>query len=105
MEINDLITILISSFALFFSGIATTISIVRGKDERERAIRNQITDILNQVITNDLEDAKLFHEWGKKDSGYYQNASSILNQRNACLLNQATFLRDKIPQLGISCGI
>lgn len=99
MEIKDFASILISSFAFFLSLAATTISIVRGTYEKQRAVKNQITETLSRITTTALEQAKIFHDLAGKEPIYYQNVSSILNQQNTFLLHQAIYLIDQVPDL------
>lgn len=50
-------------------------------------------------MSTSLENAKLYHERAENDPVYYQTVSSILNQQNAFLLQQATYLTDQVPEL------
>ena len=99
MEIKDIVSMSISSLAFVLSLAATTISLVRSKYEKQRAIRKEITDTLAKIVATALENARLFHETAEKDSAYFQSVSSILNQQNAFLLQQATYLTDQVPDI------
>jgi tetratricopeptide (TPR) repeat protein len=99
METKDIISISISSLAFLLSAAATMISVVRSKYEKQRAIKKEITDTLSKIVSTALENAKLFRESAEKDPAYYQAVSSILNQQNAFLLQQATYLTDEVPDL------
>jgi tetratricopeptide (TPR) repeat protein len=99
MEPKDILTVTISVSALIISAVATTISIIRGQKEKQRSVRNQITDTLSQIIAGNIEKAKLYYETAEKNPEYFQSISSILNQQNAFLLNQAIYLTDQVPEL------
>jgi hypothetical protein len=62
MQAKDVITILISVLALMISLVATAISLIRGKYEKQRAVRSQITDVLSRIVSTKLENAKLFYD-------------------------------------------
>lgn len=99
METKDIIAILISILAFVLSLAATIISIVRGKYEKERAIKKEITDTLEKIVSTSLDVAKIYHESAEKDPSYYQTVVSILSQQNTFLLRQATYLADQVPDL------
>ena len=99
METKDILTFGLALLAFVVSAISTTITIVRGRREKQRAIRNEITNVLSQIVATAIENAKLYQENNEKPTPYYQAVSSILNQRNAFLLNQAVYLSDQVPQL------
>ena len=99
MDTKDIVTISISSLAFLLSLMATMVSLVRSKYEKQRAIKKEITDILGKIVSTSLENAKLYRESAEKDPGYYQAISSVLNQQNVFLLQQATYLMDEVPGL------
>jgi len=101
METKDVVAILISSLTFLLSLAATIISVVRSNREKQRAIKKEITDTLAKIVSTNLEHAKLSRESVLKDQDelYYQTVSGILNQQNAFLLNQATYLADQVPDL------
>lgn len=99
METKDIITVSISSLAFLLSLVATTVSLVRSRYERQRAIRKEITDTLSKIVSTNIENAKAYRESAEKDPAFYQALSSILNQQNAFLLQQATYLMDEVPGL------
>jgi tetratricopeptide (TPR) repeat protein len=99
METKEIIALSISSLAFILSLAATMISLIRSKYEKQRAIKREITDTLGKIISTNIENAKLFHETAEKDPAYYQLVSGILNQQNAFLLHQATYLTDQAPEL------
>ena len=99
METKDLLTLGVALLAFLVSTISTTITIVRGRREKQRAIRNEITNVLSQIVATALENAKLYRESNEMPTPYYQAVSSILNQRNAFLLNQAAYLTEQVPDL------
>lgn len=99
MAAKDIITMLVSALALVISVIATTISIIRGKYEQQRAVRNQITEVLKSMIAVQLDNAKLYHDAAEKEPGYFQAVSNILSQQNGFLLQQAVYLMDQVPHL------
>lgn len=99
MATKDIITLLISAFAFVISVVATTISVIRGKYEQQRAVRNQITEVLKSMIAAQLENTKLYHDSADKEPGYFQAVSNILSQQNGFLLQQAVYLMDQVPHL------
>lgn len=99
METKDVLTLGVALLAFLVSAISTVITIVRGRREKQRAIRNEITHVLSQIVETALEGAKLFHENKEEPTEYYMVASSILNQRNNFLLNQAVYLCEQVPNL------
>ena len=99
METKDLISISLSSLAFLLSLAATIISLVRSSHERKRAIKKEITDTLGKIVSTSLDGVKLQRETADKDPLYFQNVSGILNQQNAFLLKQVTYLTDQIPTL------
>jgi tetratricopeptide (TPR) repeat protein len=113
MEPKDVVNLLVSTVALLLSGVATTVSISRGKREEERAqreeergkreeertIRNQLSDILSKINSTNIENAKFFREAGTQDPGWFQAVSSALNQQQAFLLDEGMYLADRIPRL------
>lgn len=99
METKDILTLGVALLAFVVSAISTTITIIRGQREKQRAIRNEITNVLSQIVETALDKARLFHESNEKPSEYYFVASSILSQRNNFLLNQAVYLSDQVPHL------
>ena len=96
---KDLATLGVAAAAFLLSLISTTITLIRGRREKQRAIRNEITNVLSQIVATALENAKLYQESNETPTPYFQAVSSILNQRNAFLLNQAVFLADQVPDL------
>ena len=99
METKELVTLSLAILAFVVSLISTTITIVRGRRERQRAIRNEITNVMSQIVATAMENAKLYHENSGQSTQYYQTVSSILNQRNAFLLHQAAYLTEQVPEL------
>lgn len=99
METKDIVAISISSLAFLLSLVATIISVVRSKYEKQRVIKKEITDTLGKIVSTTIENAKLYRESAEKDPPYYQAVSSILSQQNAFLLQQATYLTDEVPDL------
>jgi tetratricopeptide (TPR) repeat protein len=99
MNTTDFANISLSAIALILSLVATVISIVRGRYEQQRAVRNQIMDVLSRIVTVNLEQSKLYREVGDKDPAYLQNVSGILNQQNTFLIQQAIYLMEQVPKL------
>ena len=99
METKDIVSMSISLLAFILSLAATTISLIRSKYEKQRAIRKEITDTLGKIVATAIDNAKLFHEIAEKDPRYFESVSSILGQQNAFLLQQATYLTDQVPEL------
>jgi tetratricopeptide (TPR) repeat protein len=98
METKDKLTLGIAVLAFLVSAVSTAITIVRGRREKQRAIRNDITNVLSQIVENSLENARLFNE-SQGQSPFYQRASAILNQRNTFLLHQGVYLSEQLPEL------
>jgi hypothetical protein len=59
MQLRDVVGLLISTVALLLSGVATTVSILRGKKEGERTIRNQLSEVLSKINSTNVENAKI----------------------------------------------
>ena len=98
METAQIISIAVSILAFLLSLVATTVSLVRKKFETNRAIRNELTDVLSELTKLSLEHEKLTSE-KKNEPAYVQKISSIMNQRNAMLMQQAIFLVEQIPKI------
>jgi len=99
METKDVVTVTISSLAFLLSFVATILALVRSSHEKQRAIKKEITELMGKLVATKLEGAKLYREHSGKDPAYFQAVSSILNQQNAFLINQATYLIDQVPRL------
>jgi len=99
MELKDKASITLSIIALIISVAAAINTEISSKHEEQRTVRSQLTDVLSQIISVSIENAKLYKEAAKTDPVYYQAISSILNQRNTFLLQQAIYLTEKIPDL------
>lgn len=99
METKDKLTLGIAVLAFLVSAVSTAITIVRGRREKQRAIRNDITNVLSQIVENSLENARLFNESQGQFTPFYQRASAILNQRNNFLLHQGVYLSEQLPEL------
>ena len=99
METKDKLTLGIAVLAFLVSAVSTTITVVRGRREKQRTIRNEITNVLSQIVETSLENARLFHESKGQFTNYYQQASEILSQRNTFLLNQGVYLSEQVPEL------
>lgn len=54
---------------------------------------------MSQIVATAIEAAKLYHENNEKPIPCYQAVSSILNQRNVFLLEQAVYLTEQVPKL------
>lgn len=98
MEIKDILGLVFSGLAIVLSIIATIISVVRSRYEKKRILRTELTEALRHIISGTLDNAKLYRE-AADDPEYLGNVSSILNQQNAFLLNEAIYLIDQIPEL------
>lgn len=99
METKDLVSIVIAALAFMFSVMATTISLIRSKYEKQRIIRSQLSEILSQILSTNLENANLYQNVSQSDPMYFQTVSGILNQKAAFLLQQAMYLMNQIPGL------
>jgi tetratricopeptide (TPR) repeat protein len=99
VEIKDIITVSLSVLAFLLSGSATIISLIRSKYEKQRAIKKEITETLGRIVSTALDSAKIYRETAQSDPNYFQAVSSILNQQNTFLLNQATYLAEQVPTL------
>ena len=99
MDTKDLISISLSILAFVLSGSATIISLFRARQEKQRAIKREITDTLGRIVATALDSAKAYRETAQSDPNYFQAVSSILNQQNTFLLNQATYLAEQVPTL------
>lgn len=72
---------------------------IKTRYEKGRIIRSQLTDVLGRITKLNIENAKSFKDYGQKDPAYHQTISSILNQENTSLLQQAMYLSEQIPDL------
>jgi tetratricopeptide (TPR) repeat protein len=99
MDTKDLISVSLSVLAFILSGSATVISIIRARQEKQRAIKREITETLGRIVSTALDSAKAYRETAQSDPAYFQAVSSILNQQNTFLLNQATYLAEQVPTL------
>lgn len=90
--------LMLSGLAFVLSLYATISTERRASDERQRTVRNQLTDVLARLTSLQLESAKLLHE-AKGDALYTQGVNGWLNQQNGFLLDQASYLADQIPSL------
>jgi len=98
LEAKDLIAIGISGAAAFLSLVAFIVSYRRGENEKQRAVRDQITATLDKIAENMLENAKLRTD-PSANFNYIQVAGNVLGQRNSFLLNQAVYLSEISPEL------
>jgi hypothetical protein len=98
LEAKDLIAIAISGAAAFLSLVAFVVSYRRGENEKQRAVRDQITATLDKITENILENARLRND-PNANFEYVQVVGSALGQRNSFLLNQAVYLSEIVPQL------
>jgi len=99
VDTKDVISISLSMLAFLLSASATIISIIRSRHDKQRAIKHEITDTLGRIVATALESAKIYREARESDPAYFQMVSSILNQQNTFLLNQATYLAEQVPSL------
>jgi tetratricopeptide (TPR) repeat protein len=99
VDTKDLISIVLSALAFLLSASATVISLIRSRHEKQRAIKREITETLGRIVSTALESAKVYRESRESDPAYFQTVSSILNQQNTFLLNQATYLAEQVPGL------
>ena len=99
MELKDVLSLMVSGAALFLSLFATWRATRTKVYEDRRLARTQLTETMARFSANDLENAKLFREYGQKDPIYYQNASSILNASNVQMIQQARFWMAAVPDL------
>lgn len=97
-ELEGQMPLVLSFLAFCLSVVATIRGERRASDEKKRAIRNQLTDVLARLTSLQLENAKLMHE-AKDDPLFQQNIGVALNQENGFLLDQAFYLSDQIPHL------
>lgn len=99
LSVKDKIGLATSGIALVLSIVAFVNSEIKGASEKQRTMRSQLTDVLSRIISLNLENAKNFRDAGKSEPIYYQQVSSILNQQNAFLLQQAMYVAEQIPGL------
>lgn len=99
LSVKDRISLVTSGLALVLSLVAYINSEIKGTAEKQRTVRSQLTDVLSRIISLNLENARTFRDAGRGDPLYYQQVSSILNQQNAFLLQQAMYLSEQIPSL------
>lgn len=102
LETKDLASIIISILALLLSIYANINTEIKTRSETSRTIRLQLTDILDRIIKLELENAKYQKDYNNNDSDYTFNISSILNQQNVSLLQQANYLSRELKEELIS---
>lgn len=98
LGLKEKIAFITSGLALLLSIVAFFNSEMKGRLEVQRTIRSQLTNVLTQIISLNLENAKASRDAAKDPLLYYQ-VSSILNQQNGFLLQQAIYLSEQIPSL------
>ena len=74
---------------------------IRDRHEKQRGIKNQITDVLSRIGANNLEWFKITSE-AYANPAYVQAASQELAQQNGFLMQQAMYLVEQIPGLANS---
>jgi tetratricopeptide (TPR) repeat protein len=93
---NAAIVMSILAFALsLFASVRTE---WRAADDKRRAVRTQLTDVLARLTSLQLENAKLTHD-AQDDQLYLQIIGNALNQQNGFLLDQAFYLADQVSSL------
>ena len=99
LNVNDKASLAMSGIALMLSIVAYVNGEIKGASEQQRTMRSQLTNVLGRIISSNLENTKAFRDAGQSDPFYYQQVSSILNQQNAFLLQQAMYVSEQIPSL------
>jgi tetratricopeptide (TPR) repeat protein len=93
---TDMLNVLITAFAALVSFISlwtTFYTIYRGKYEQQRAVRNQLTDVLKQIAEVRIEFVKQSHQSAQQEFQYFQNViAPELGQQLMSLLGQAKYL-------------
>lgn len=95
---KERITVAISLIALGLSVFATVKGEFDASAERDRSMKIQLSDTLSRINQLGLRNAEALRDYAD-DPAYLQMVSGILNQENAFLLNQATYLANQIPAL------
>ena len=98
MERKDLITLSLSIAAFLLSIFATYRTEKKAREERQRTIRSQLTDVLGRLTDLQLDLAKLQLE-AKNNREYFVAVNSVIAQQNGFLIDQAVYLSEQIPQL------
>jgi tetratricopeptide (TPR) repeat protein len=96
---ENFVGIFISVLAFLLSLVATVISALSARRERQRMIKNEISSILSRLMGILSESIKVQHEIGVSNPAYYQAMMHTLNQEQNFLLKQVIYLMDQVPRL------
>ncbi|HEX8456474.1 MAG TPA: hypothetical protein VF656_04055 [Pyrinomonadaceae bacterium] len=99
MEPKDVVTLIISSTALILSLISTVLTLRSKKYEVQRTIRDQVTELIGELIAIETERRKLAFDAGANKDELYFQTMSILNQKTSSLVRQAVYLINQEPLL------
>ncbi len=103
MQDSDKTTTSISVLALFVSVAAACTSAYTSfgidKAEEQNAVRQQITEALKEITSNEFKFVTVYRDKSINDQNYFQAVNSIIGQRRAILLQQVLYLDDKEPAL------
>ncbi len=96
MEIKDYITLTISVFAFILSVTSTVIAISRQKRQMRTTIRDQLANVVQEIITTLAENSVLQSEpIQKRDNSFYAKGSSYSHKLSS-LARQATALIESV---------
>lgn len=94
------IPIIISFISLVVSTIAIIITLHQKKYEIERTLRNQITEVIEKLVSVALEHDKIWFDSGKlKNDPQQQALRARLNDQRRFLVRQAVYLIKQKPKL------
>jgi tetratricopeptide (TPR) repeat protein len=101
---ND-VTFIISLVAFLFSTVSTVVAYFAGRRDKQRSMRNSLTDILGKIYANRSEFSKfLIDSAGKTDSegkpaAGLDGLNLVYSQEFMSLLNQAVYVATQMPDM------
>ncbi|MDM8530455.1 hypothetical protein QUF63_04735 [Anaerolineales bacterium HSG25] len=104
MTTNDWLTISISGIALMFSVLTTVISLRQRSLDVQRNVRDQLSNIINELHTTFVEKQKLKPSFqpNKNLTPEESNRLRRIRNKNRFLVRQAVFLIEQLPMKLVS---
>ncbi len=101
MELKDLITLVISISAFFFSLIATTVSLRNKVHEEERTLRSLLNDAIGKIYAARIDQAKYRADNRALVGNIFDvdGAIGLFNYQINSLARLAVYITEKIPKL------
>jgi tetratricopeptide (TPR) repeat protein len=89
--------------AVALSATSFYLSYNAGRIQERHALRSELSDTLDRMITSQIDFSKLYQEVmsdpNESSTAYLQNVSTAYTQQNSTLLERAMILADEIPEL------